>query len=79
MKNGKCPKCNSTNIFCNSNGIDYGDDSNSIEIWIGSSDERVNRESDFMSYVCTDCGYFKNYLLGKNILHEIQTRWSKVK
>lgn len=77
MKNGRCPRCNSTNIFCNSNGIDYGGDSYTIELWIGSSDDRLNRQSDFMSYVCVDCGHFENYILDRNILREIREKWNK--
>ena len=79
MKTGRCPKCNSTNIFSNSNGIDYGGDSYSIELWIGSDNDRVNRQSDFTSYLCADCGYFENYLIDKDILWEVQKKWNKVK
>jgi predicted nucleic-acid-binding Zn-ribbon protein len=77
LKNGKCPQCGSTNIFTNSNGIDYGGDSYQIELWIGSDDNRSDRQSDFISYICTDCGYFENHITDKEILKEIQKKWKK--
>jgi len=79
MRNGKCPKCNSTSIYSNSNGVDYGGRSYQIEVWIGPKDSRLARQSNFISYICANCGYFENYLDEKDILDEIQKKWSKVK
>ncbi len=78
MKNGKCPKCNSTNIYMNRRGIDWGSKSQWIEIWIGTPDSRTNSWSDFDSYVCIDCGYFENYILDHEALREIQAKWKKI-
>jgi len=64
MKNGKCPKCNSTNVFKNQRGLDWGK-SAWVEIWFGNPEDRTNAYSDYDSYICTDCGYFENYVLKK--------------
>jgi hypothetical protein len=78
MKNGKCPKCNSTNIYENRRGIDWGSKSQWIEIWFGTPDSRTNSWADFDSYVCIDCGYFENFILDREALGGIQTKWKKV-
>jgi transposase-like protein len=78
MKNGKCPKCNSSNVFKNNKGIDWGSGWGWLEIWIGNSKERSNLQSDCDSYICTDCGYFENYIIEKDILQEVRTKWMKV-
>ena len=78
MRSGKCPKCNSTNVFMNKRGIDYGGGWGWLEIWMGSPDEASNRQSDCDSYICSDCGYFENYIVDKEILHEVQTKWTRV-
>jgi hypothetical protein len=77
MKNGKCPKCNSTNVFMNRKGIEWGGGW-WLEIWMGNLNERSSRQSDYDSYICADCGFFENYILDKNVLNEVQTKWTKV-
>ncbi len=79
MKNGQCPNCGSTNIYRNPNGVDYGGDTYQIELWVGSEDDRSALQSDFISQICADCGYFENYITDKDILKEIQKEWHKVK
>jgi hypothetical protein len=78
MKDGKCPKCSSTNIYTNRRGIDWGSKSQWLEIWFGTPDSRINAWADFDSYVCIDCGYFENYILDREALSEIQTKWKKI-
>ena len=34
--------------------------------------------SEFESYVCTECGYFENYITDKAKLQEVQQKWAKV-
>ena len=77
MKNGKCPKCNSTNVFKNQRGMNWGN-SGWVELWFGSLEERTNEYSDCDSYICTDCGYFENYLLDKEVLQKVQSKWTRV-
>jgi hypothetical protein len=78
MKNGQCPKCHSTNIFKNVNGIDWGNEGSGIGIWIGSINSRSIAWSDCDSYICADCGYFENYILDKDVLQKVQAKWKKV-
>jgi hypothetical protein len=72
MKRGQCPKCNSANVFKKKNGIDWGD--GSMNIYPGN----MSSQSDCDSYVCTDCGYFENYITDKGMLQQIQGNWTKV-
>jgi hypothetical protein len=78
MKNGKCPKCNSTNVFMNIYGVEWSDEAGWLTIWMGSQKERSAKQSRYDSYICVDCGYFENYILDKEILHEVQTKWNRV-
>ena len=70
MKQGKCPKCGSTNIF---SAVDlplksgpFG--SNSIPVSILSIAALDN-------WVCTDCGYLESYIAEKDKLKEIAENW----
>jgi len=71
MKNGKCIKCNSSNVFVKAHEL------NKFVL----NAKAVAHES----YVCTDCGYFETYITDKDALSKIVTRaeklgdWKKVK
>jgi len=78
MKNGRCSKCNSTNVFMNRSGIEWSDESGRVTIWIGSPESRSGKQSYYDSYICIDCGYFENYILNQDVLHEVKKNWSKV-
>ena len=73
MKQGKCPKCSSDEVYC---GADlklksgpFG--SNSIPISLTSIAAIDN-------YVCTQCGYVERYISDPSKLKEISIRWPKV-
>ncbi len=73
MKEGKCPKCNSDNVY---SGVEvypksgpFG--SNSIPISITSIAALDN-------YVCVECGYLERYVAETEKLHEIADKWQKV-
>ncbi len=73
MKNGKCPKCGSTNVYA---GVDlplkggpFG--SNSIPISLTSMAPLDN-------YVCTDCGLVESYVAEAAYLKEITKKWALV-
>ena len=78
MKNGRCPRCDSTNVFMNRSGVEWADESGWITIWMGNPDSKSGKQSHNDSYICIDCGYFENYILERDILHEVQTKWKKV-
>ena len=73
MKNGKCPKCDSTNIFKQDRGAWMGENGG-LYVQTGFA----TKASDFESYVCVDCGYFENYIIDKGKLQEVQKKWAKV-
>jgi predicted nucleic-acid-binding Zn-ribbon protein len=70
LKQGKCPKCNSQEIYA---GIDvlpksgpFG--SNSIPVSIVSIAALDN-------YVCVQCGYLERYIADTEKLKEISQKW----
>jgi len=71
MKNGKCPKCNSSNVFKQVQGAmpEQG-------FYVFTS--ALTSPSKCDSYVCVDCGYFENYITDKAKLQQVQKNWTKV-
>ena len=64
MKNGKCPKCNSANV--------YFKDQELAEV-------RMNaKQVQYTAYICTDCGYFETYITDKDALGKIPVRAEKL-
>jgi hypothetical protein len=74
MKNGKCPKCGSTQVFAAKDlplkSGPFG--SNSIPISLTSMAALDN-------YVCTDCGLVERYVADEEKLEEIAKKWKPVK
>lgn len=73
MKNGQCPKCNSTDIYFAKDlplkGGPFG--SNSIPVSLTSMAPLDN-------YVCGQCGLVESYVAQKEKLQEISRKWSRV-
>jgi predicted nucleic-acid-binding Zn-ribbon protein len=73
MKNGKCPKCGSSEIFAGKDlplkSGPFG--SNSIPISLTSMAALDN-------YVCTDCGLVERYVADEEKLKEIAKKWKPV-
>jgi predicted nucleic-acid-binding Zn-ribbon protein len=73
MKNGKCPKCGSDNIFAAKDlplkSGPFG--SNSIPISLTSLAALDN-------YVCADCGLVESYVADADKLTEIAKKWKPV-
>jgi predicted nucleic-acid-binding Zn-ribbon protein len=78
MKNGKCPKCNNSNVYKCTRGIDWGSKSQWLEVWIGETESRSNLWTGFDSYVCANCGYFETYITDDKAINEIKEKWKKV-
>jgi predicted nucleic-acid-binding Zn-ribbon protein len=78
MKNGQCPKCNSSNVFKHVTGVSFGDHGGGSSLTIFSGDLNHLNCSDYESYVCVDCGCNENYILDKVIFQEVQQKWIKV-
>ena len=75
MKNGQCPKCKSSNVFKSKDGFSMGGHSVTLAIFSGSLG---SMPASCDSYVCTECGYFENYIISKDRLQEVQKNWTKV-
>jgi predicted nucleic-acid-binding Zn-ribbon protein len=73
MKNGKCPKCGSAEIFAGKDlplkSGPFG--SNSIPVSLTSMAALDN-------YVCTDCGLVEHYVADPEKLKEIAKKWKPV-
>jgi predicted nucleic-acid-binding Zn-ribbon protein len=67
MKTGKCPKCNSRDIYKKST---YSQRSN-----LSVSTFKQARLED---YVCTKCGYIETYVLKEDDLKKIRDKWKRV-
>ena len=72
MKSGKCPKCDSNNVYCGAKVFPksgpFG--SNSIPVSLTSIAALDN-------YVCVDCGYVESYV-EEDKLEEIARKWQKL-
>ena len=73
MKNGKCPKCGSENVYTPDDlplkGGPFG--SNSIPVSLTSMAPLDN-------YVCADCGLLESYVADEDKLKEIARKWKNV-
>ncbi len=74
MKDGKCPKCGSTEVYCGADVYPKTGPftSNTIPISLTSVAALDN-------YVCTDCGYVERFVAESGKLKEIFIKWRKVK
>ncbi len=74
MKDGKCPKCGSVEVYSSRDlvlkGGPFG--SNSIPVSLASMAALDN-------YVCTDCGKVESYVADEDKLNEIASKWKPVR
>jgi predicted nucleic-acid-binding Zn-ribbon protein len=67
MKNGKCPKCNSREIYKNSS--------------VSSRSTLVVslfKQARLQDYVCSQCGYLEVYVFKSEDLKKIKEKWKRV-
>ncbi len=72
MKNGKCPKCASSNVYYQQNGIYVP---KTLGMFIKT--ESGNMASTTDDYICTDCGYIERYVTDQAKLERIAQVWKK--
>lgn len=77
MKMTTCPKCQSTNVFVCETGVGWD-----FNLGIRNDDIQYPTE-DWETYLCTDCGYFENYVTDNDQLKKIKAGhggagWRKV-
>ncbi|MDD3628036.1 MAG: hypothetical protein PHV06_12050 [bacterium] len=75
MKKGICPKCGAETVYSKNDGIKY---SVMQGVVIVKTNTILNIPSSAISYVCTTCGYFENYITDKNKLSAVAKEWKKV-
>lgn len=73
----RCPKCSSEKMFMRARGV--GTDTN-LYVGMGIA---MNSTSDWVTYLCTNCGYFENFITKREWLDKITAdpqgmRWKKV-
>jgi len=71
MKSGTCPRCQSPNVFKKKKGVNYD---RGIYVYTGM----LTSASLWVSYVCTDCGYFENYIADREKLADVAAEWDRV-
>ncbi len=72
MKQGKCPKCNSQDVYSNCN-LRYKTgayNSNTIPL-------TFFRTAGLDNYICTACGYTESYVTDAAALERIKDMWEK--
>ncbi|MCB9207560.1 MAG: hypothetical protein H6611_09695 [Ignavibacteriales bacterium] len=67
MKTGKCPKCNSREIFKHCSRLR----SNYLPV-------AIFNHARLEDYVCTKCGYKETYVVNDNDLKKIKEKWKRV-
>jgi len=78
MKDGKCPKCNSTNVFKRDSGFTYGEGTLYVVDSASGAKPQTVHPATFDSYACINCGYYENYITDTYELGLIQKNWVKV-
>ena len=77
MKNGKCPKCNSQSVYTKRNGIVRVVTDPPCGVYVEGL-SRINFPTDIDVYICTDCGYFEEFVIDKAKLSKIKGKWDKI-
>ena len=72
MKTGKCPKCNSKEIYKRPT---FSPPSNFA---IGNLALGFFSQLRFHIYICTRCGYLEAYITDSEDLKEIKKKWQRV-
>lgn len=78
MKNGKCVKCQSTEVYAAKGGAGF-DNKINLQYPAGI----MTNTAKWMSYLCLSCGYFENYIIDEDKLARIaenpaKAGWSKI-
>ncbi len=71
MRNGICPKCNSATVYAKKKGAGF---EGGLFIYTSA----MTTSSQYMSYICTTCGYFENYIDNEDKLRQVAEKWDAV-
>ena len=75
MRSGTCIKCLSPTVHMKPNGVQIGE--NMRGVYIVTS--MFSMPSPFVTFLCTNCGYFENYVNDPAKLAEVSKKWVKIK
>ena len=62
MKNGTCPKCNSTEVYRYVGGLKAGGGECHLEVGLWSPKDII-----LNTYLCSHCGYLEMYIADQNM------------
>jgi predicted nucleic-acid-binding Zn-ribbon protein len=79
MKSGTCIKCGSNEVYTNSGLASRGERSNMS----GADDGKMSSRLFIDVVVCTNCGYFEEYveksdLSNEKKMNKLKSSWSKI-
>ncbi len=79
MKMTNCPKCLSPNVFMSKTGVGWDQSLHVLMsgVLLGAAIEAMEPTYDWETYLCTDCGYFENYVTDNDWLKKIKAGRSK--
>ena len=69
MKSGKCPKCESSEVYMKKDGFQH-----TFALVLGFGNTRVARSED---YLCMNCGFFESYIVNLQDIKEVPAKWTK--
>ncbi len=76
MNNNKCPKCGSSDIYKQRDGVRPREEWVMLDSYWGKLQVRNPVVVD--TYLCIQCGYFENYVADKDKLPKAAQMWEKV-
>lgn len=71
MKNGLCPRCNGTDVYCQKN-------SRSVNEMITLKDAFIGQSISPDKYICAACGLIEYYLPTEKDCQFVRDNWEKV-
>ena len=74
MRNGTCIKCGSATVHMKPNGLQLGESMRGVFIVTSM----LTMASPFVTFLCSNCGYFENYVNDPAKLAEVRERWVKI-
>lgn len=73
MRNGVCRACGSQTVYSKTYGVKIGEVQG---VYVQTS--MMTMAVPYVSFVCSSCGYFENYIAEPKKLAEVAAKWTKV-
>jgi ribosomal protein S27AE len=77
MKDGRCPMCNSNEVYANHKVTFHA---SNTKVYLEDADGNVDIEAAFVPYICMDCGFTAMYVNDMNDIKDLPKLegWKKV-